>query len=144
MGLSAGHSHFQTGDVQWPVYGAAVADPNIETSEHPGQHEVFRSLPFPFSGGRFPDNLGAVVQCTVLEGREPAREVIHTDENSWIVGDGVNDPNQPGAVVVTCMAYVVRQNSSVTQLASLPLGQTAYRKNPGEPWVIEPHSWPEE
>ncbi|MET8256512.1 hypothetical protein [Micromonospora sp. NPDC005205] len=115
-----------------------------ETSGHSDQHEMFRSLPFPFSGGRFPDNLGAVVQRTVLEGREPAREVTHTDDNSWLVGDGVNDPNQPDAVVATCLRHVMELNSSVAQLASLPLGQSAFRKNPGEPWVIETHSWSEE
>ncbi|MEV4654577.1 hypothetical protein [Micromonospora sp. NPDC049301] len=119
-------------------------DHTTQTSGHSDQHEMFRFLPFPFSGDRFPDNLGAVVQRTVLEGREPAREVIHTDANSWMVGDGVNDPNQPDAVVATCIRHVIELNSSVAQLASLPLGQSAFRKNPGEPWVIEPHSWSEE
>ncbi|MFB9237041.1 hypothetical protein ACFFWC_16005 [Plantactinospora siamensis] len=119
-------------------------DRNVEAHEHSDQHEMFRSLPFPFSGGQFPGNLGAVVQRTVLDGVEPAREVIHADDNSWLVGDGVNDPNQPGAVVATCMKHVIERNSSVTQLASLPIGQVAYRENPGQPWLTEPHTWPEE
>ncbi|MEV4414355.1 hypothetical protein [Catellatospora sp. NPDC049609] len=117
---------------------------NIVLPGHPHDHEVFRHLPFPFAEGRFPDSLGAVVQCTVLEGREPAREVVHTAENSWIVGDGFNDPNLPNAAVVSCMRLVVEQNSTVARLADLPLGHLAYRENPGMPWVVEPHSWPEE
>ncbi|MGC4767789.1 hypothetical protein ACLQ25_02245 [Micromonospora sp. DT44] len=126
------------------IYGVAVDDRDVEAHEHSDQHEVFRSLPFPFSDGRFPDNLGAVVQRTVLDGAEPAREVIHTGDNSWIVGDAVNDPNQPGAVVVTCINHVIARNLSVAQLASLPIGQVAYRENPDQPWLIEPHSWLEE
>jgi hypothetical protein len=59
--------------------------------------EVFQHLPFPFEGGVFPEKLGAVVQRTVLDGHEPAREVVHADDGSWLVGDGVNDPNPPGA-----------------------------------------------
>jgi hypothetical protein len=125
------------------AYGVAVDDRNVEIHEHSDQHEVFKSLPFPFSGDRFPSNLGAVVQRTVLDGAEPAREVIHTGDNSWIVGDGVNDPNAPGAVVVTCISHVVERNSSVAQLASLPIGHVAYRTNPDQTWLIEPHSWPE-
>ena len=54
-------------------------------------------MPFPFPDGRFPDSLGAVVQRTVLSGDFPAREVVHTPDGSWLIGDGVNDPNQPGA-----------------------------------------------
>jgi hypothetical protein len=106
-----------------------------------GQHEVFRTLPFPFSDDRFPDSLGAVIQRTVLDGTEPAREVIHTDDNAWVVGDGVNDPNEPGAVVVAGIKHVVERNSSVAQLAALPCGQMARRKHPGQPWLIAPHVW---
>jgi hypothetical protein len=105
------------------------------------QSEVFRNLPFPFDGDTFPANLGAVVQRTVLEGVEPAREVIHATDGSWLVGDGVNDPNEPGAVVVTHMSHVVERNSSVAQLANLLLGQIARRARPGDDWVREPHVW---
>jgi hypothetical protein len=54
-------------------------------------------VPFPFPDGQFPSELGAVIQRTVLDGTEPARVVIHADEGGWLVGDGVNDPNLPGA-----------------------------------------------
>jgi hypothetical protein len=74
---------------------------------------VFRHLPFPFEGGVFPANLGAVVQRTVLLGHEPAREVIDADDGSGAVADGVNDPNLPGVSVVTHIAHVIERNSSV-------------------------------
>ncbi|HEX8082610.1 MAG TPA: hypothetical protein VF557_20545 [Jatrophihabitans sp.] len=106
--------------------------------------EVFRHLPFPFPGGRFPANLGAVVQVTVLRGDEPARLVIHDSDGSWLVGDGMNDPNEPAACVVTHMAHVVEQNSSVAMLATMPPGNAAERRNPGELWIVEPHVWDED
>lgn len=62
---------------------------------------MFQRLPFPFDGDEFPAALGAIIQRTVLDGSEPAREVIHTPDGSWLVGDGINDPNQPGASVAT-------------------------------------------
>jgi hypothetical protein len=103
--------------------------------------KMFDRLPFPFGEGRFPAELGAVVQRTVLEGAEPAREVIHTADNRWLVGDGRHDPNVPGACVATHIAHVIERNSSVASLAGLPLGQLANRSDPGEPWTFHTHQW---
>jgi hypothetical protein len=80
--------------------------------------EMIRYLPFPFPGRGFPAELGAVIQRTVLDGREPAREVIHSAEDSWMVGDGLNDPNVPGACVARHIHHVLARNSSVAALAS--------------------------
>ncbi|RHW22408.1 hypothetical protein D0Z08_31535 [Nocardioides immobilis] len=98
--------------------------------------EIFRELPFPYEGDRFPPQLGALVQRTVLTGELPAREVIHAPDGSWMVGDGVNDPNSPGAAVVTHIAHVVDRNTSVASLATMPPGHIAKRGGPGEPWQI--------
>jgi hypothetical protein len=98
--------------------------------------EMFRSLPWPFDGDMFPAQLGAVVQRTVLDGDEPAREVIHASDGSWAIGDGVNDPNLPGAAIATHIAHVVGRNSSVAALASMPPGHIAQRSGPGDPWRI--------
>ena len=76
--------------------------------------------------------------------RSSAREVIHDDDNSWIVGDGVNDPNEPGACVVGHISHVVEWNSSVAELASLPVGYIAERNGPGHPWAISKHAYAEE
>ena len=104
--------------------------------------EVLRHLSFPFPHDRFPAELGAVIQRSVLEGREPAREVIHTEDNDWAVGDGIDDPNQPGACVVAHLLHVIERNSSVAELATLPLGHIAVRTQPGEAWSITRHRWP--
>ena len=106
--------------------------------------EMFRDLPFPFDNDQFPPQLGAVVQRTVAERREPAREVIHTEDNSWVVGDGVNDPNLPGAATVLHIQHVIQADPSLAELASLPLGHIAKRDQPGRPWVIAVVEWPDE
>lgn len=89
--------------------------------------EMIRQMPFPFVDGRFPPELGAVIQRTVLDGYEPAREVIH-DEDNWVVGDGITDPNLPGASVASHMRHVSERNSSVAELVSLPIGHIATRE----------------
>lgn len=104
-------------------------------------HEVFRHLPFPFEDARFPASLGAVVQRTVLDGAEPARTVIHTDEGSWLVGDGVNDPNLPGAVAVVGMVHVVDQDPTLDELATLPPGHIAERDSLEDVWHVRSHEW---
>lgn len=103
--------------------------------------EVFRHLPFPFDDGVFPANLGAVVQRTVLDGREPAREVIHDADGDWLVGDGVNDPNLPGASSVAHMTHVIELDPTVAALANLPVGHIATREEVGEEWVVDVHRW---
>jgi hypothetical protein len=104
-------------------------------------NEMFRQLPFPFAGGVFPRQLGAVVQKTVLSGEEPARLVVHTDDNSWLVGDGINDPNDPGASVATHIWHVIESDPSVGELASLGCGFQVTREGPDEPWYASPFSF---
>jgi hypothetical protein len=106
--------------------------------------EMFRHLPFPFQDGRFPPQLGAAIQKTVLDGQEPAREVIHTDENSWLVGDGINDPNIDGGSIATHIRHVLELDPTLEELASLPLGQIATRDGPDQPWQFAQHEWLDE
>lgn len=98
--------------------------------------EMFRHLPFPFKDERFPSELGAVVQQSVLTGDQPAREVIHAPDGSWLVGDGVNDPNLPGASVATHLVHAIERNSSIAELATMPPGHIAQRSEAGETWTI--------
>jgi hypothetical protein len=102
------------------------------------RREMFQRLPFPFDGDEFPAALGAVVQRTVLSGSELAREVIHTPDGFWLVGDGVSDPNLPGASVATHIWHAIEHNSSVRSLASMPPGRIAKREGPGREWQILP------
>ena len=100
-----------------------------------------RHLEFPFHGDRFPASLGAVIQRSVLEGRLPARYVAHTDDNDWIVGDEVNDPNVDGACVAAHMRHVVDLDPSLEPLATLPPGFQARRSSAEDSWEIEPLAW---
>ena len=104
-------------------------------------HEVSRSVDFPFPGDRFPEKLGAVVQRTVLDGREPARVVIHDSDGDWLVGDGINDPNLSGACVMACLHCICDADPSITSLATLPVGYQAHRPGAGEPWRLSPHTY---
>lgn len=120
-------------DRAWPPsddrseYAMGVSDPG----------EMHRVMPFPYQGGRFPPALGAVVQNTVLQGEQPAREVIHTSDGDWCVGDGVSDPNVPGASTATHISHAVERNSSIASLATMPHGHIAHRADPGADWEIE-------
>jgi hypothetical protein len=96
-----------------------------------------RALRWPFEGDAFPAALGAVVQRTVLDGVLPALVVGHTLAGDWYVGDGVNDPNEPGAAVATHISHAVERNSSMAELASLPPGFEARRRWPGDRWRYE-------
>jgi hypothetical protein len=98
--------------------------------------EMFRSRPWPFPDGRFPADLGAVVQRSVLDGTMPALLIVHTADNAWLIGDGVNDPNEPDAVIATHIWHAIEHNSFLATLAGLPPGKEARRATPSEPWVI--------
>jgi len=98
--------------------------------------EIRQHLPFPFEGGRFPKDLGAVVQGTVLSGDIPARQVVHTTDGCWLIGDGVSDPNLPGASMVSQISHAVQWNRSIAELATMGPGHIAERTDPGHPWHI--------
>jgi hypothetical protein len=66
----------------------------------------------------------------------PALVVLHSRAGDWAIGDGVNDPNLPGACVATHIWHAIERNSSIAELASLPPGHEARRANPGDPWVV--------
>src|SRR5438874_11904615 len=102
---------------------------------------MHRHLPFPFPGKRFPNNLGAVVMLTVLDGHLPALYVIHTPDNEWAVSDGINDPNVEGASMATHLRHVVDRDPTLEELATLPCGFEANRDEAGEKWRITPFNW---
>lgn len=102
------------------------------------QHEVFRIVPFPFPDGRFPHELGAVVQKTVFAGQLPALSVIHAADGGWMIGDGVNDPNVPGACAVHCLAHIADLDPAISMTAALAPGYAAYREAVGDPWAVAP------
>jgi len=102
---------------------------------------VQRYVRFPFPDDRFPEDLGAVIHRTVLDGQRPARYVGHTIDNDWVVGDGVGDPNTDAACVVAHIAHVVGLDPSVGGLATLPIGFEARRPSTEAVWEIEPFTY---
>lgn len=102
-------------------------------------HEVFRHVPYPFPDGRFPATLGATVQRTVADGELPALTVIHTPDNSWVVLDGVNDPNVDGGIVIDAMVHLVEDDPTLAVTARLEVGHRADREHVGGVWVWVPY-----
>jgi hypothetical protein len=106
--------------------------------------EVVSGVPWPYPGGRFPDALGAVVQRTVLDGEEPARAVVHDSDDDWLVSDGVNDPNLPGAAVLVCIRHLADADPTLAALADMPPGTVARRADRDDPWTFEVHAYPDD
>jgi hypothetical protein len=102
----------------------------------PDSKEMARYMPWPFPEGVFPPTLGAVIQKTVLDGSMPALLVEHDADGGWAIGDGVNDPNEPGACVATHISHAIERNSSISDIAGLPPGHGARRRWPGDPWNV--------
>jgi hypothetical protein len=105
---------------------------------------MVRRRPWPFPDGEFPDDLGAVVQRSVLEGQRPALLVAHSSEGDWMVGDGVDDPNQPGASVATHIRHVVDRDPSIGPLAGLAPGRRAERQSASHEWVVGDFAYEDE
>ncbi|MFI6458524.1 hypothetical protein ACIBF6_44135 [Streptosporangium amethystogenes] len=98
---------------------------------------LVRNMPFPFPGGKFPPELGVVVQRTVSSGELPALVVIHDDENDWLIGDGVTNASDPAALALSHVQHVVDRDPTVADIATMPCGYAARRPSRSAPWVIE-------
>lgn len=103
--------------------------------------DMFQTRPWPFERDRFPEDLGAVVMKTVLNGDLPALQFVHTRDNSWLIADGVSDPNASGACIATHIRHVLNLDPGLEELATLPIGYVANRSAAREPWVITPFSY---
>ncbi|MFF5206614.1 hypothetical protein [Streptosporangium sp. NPDC000396] len=106
--------------------------------------EIVRQVPFPFSGGRFPSELGAVVQRTVVDGELPALIVIHDDDGDWLIGDDVTDASDPAASVISHVRHLVDRDPSIEETAGLSCGYAARRSSRSAPWAIEKWSYVDE
>ncbi|MRH93442.1 hypothetical protein GFY24_39580 [Nocardia sp. SYP-A9097] len=94
-------------------------------------HEVRRGVPWPYPNNQFPQNLGMVVQRTVIEGTEPARVAIHWADGDWTVADDVNDPN--GNAMVVCVEHLVTADDTFAALAAMPPETQAFRQDLAKP-----------
>jgi hypothetical protein len=93
------------------------------------------NVDFPFAGGTFPDDLGAFISRTVLDGTAPVRYVQHTHDNRWVLTDAVGDPNEEGALLVACIWHAIEHDATLEAMTDLPVGSEAVRDDPGCPWM---------
>jgi hypothetical protein len=104
---------------------------------------MFQHLPWPFPESQFPRQLGAVVMRTVLSEGSPALHVVHAPDGSWAIGDGVGDPNEPGACVATHIWHVVEKDPTIEALATMAPGCQANRAGVGQQWSISDFDYEE-
>ncbi|MGW7824514.1 hypothetical protein ACWGLF_42050 [Streptomyces puniciscabiei] len=84
-----------------------------------------------------PDAAG-VVQRTIINGELPALIVVHDDEGDWLIGDGVNDPNEDEACGIYHLSHVLRLDGSVAEALTIPIGYAATRESVSAPWEVAP------
>jgi len=53
-----------------------------------------------------------------MAGEQPARLVIHSSDNDWMIGDGINDPNGPDGSIATHLGHALSWNSSLRNLST--------------------------
>ena len=70
----------------------------------------------------------------VRTGDEPITYVSHDiEDGAWqFLGDSMDADAKP---VICCLHHPIDEDSSLNELADLPLGWLAKRAKPGEPWV---------
>jgi hypothetical protein len=80
--------------------------------------------------------VGAIVQRTVVNGEMPALVVVHDDEGDWLIGDGVNDPNEDDACDLFHLGHVLELDPSLMQVMDMPDGHMATRESATSAWEI--------
>jgi len=87
-----------------------------------------------FANWKFPDtpHTGVYLSKAVQAGTEPVTYVSHdADDGAWqFLGDSMIES---GGVLV-CLHHPIDADSSLVELADLPIGWWAERESPGEPW----------
>ena len=101
--------------------------------------ELQESAPWPFPGDRFPDDLGAVVHNSILEGRRPALQVVHFDTGTWGIADAIDWPDENN-LTATHIWHVIEMDPTIESLATLPPRHQADRQSQDQPWSISPHA----
>lgn len=89
-----------------------------------------------------PVNVAAISCVHVLEGNRPILYGSHDEHDApWLLlcGDTAHE-SRDGRVV--CLGCMVERDSSLAQLADLPVGWCAERASPDAPWLrkLESHS----
>jgi len=89
---------------------------------------------------KFPDPPHTLVFLSnaVHTGAEPVTYVSHDiEDGAWqFLGDSMTGDQKP---VLSCLHHSIDKDSSLNELADLPLGWWAERTEPGEPWTRHEH-----
>ena len=81
-----------------------------------------------------PPNTASITLRRILEGGNLIRLVNHSSHDGmWQFLDG--DPVDEQDAVVVGLGTVLRHDPSVAEVATLPLGQRAWRDSEADPWT---------
>jgi hypothetical protein len=84
-----------------------------------------------------PKNLAVITVRPIVQDGHPVLRLSHdSDDGGWQFLEW-GTPQEEDAMVVSLYSMVVR-DSSLKELADLPLGWRALRPSPRHPWVREP------
>jgi hypothetical protein len=93
------------------------------------QH-TFSPAEWPFDD---PVNVGAFATISVMERRDPILFAAHADDDgSWEFHTGEAIPD--GQLKYVCLGCIFERDRSIGELADLPYGWEASRKDRGLPW----------
>jgi hypothetical protein len=115
-----------------------TAETTPSAGDPPEPGEMRFDIPWPFPNNRFPDDLGAVVMNSVLDGHRPALQVVHFETGDWGVADGTATPRVRN-LTATHLRHVLDRDPTLAELATMEPGYQADRDAVGEPWLISPH-----
>jgi len=110
-------------------------EPSPPADDIPEEGVMRVDIPWPFPNDRFPDDLGAVVMDSVLEGRRPALQIVHFENGHWGVADAIDWPKVRN-MTATHLRHVLEQDPTIAELATMQPGYQADRDAVGDPWVI--------
>jgi hypothetical protein len=80
-----------------------------------------------------PKNVAVITLKSITKGTSPILYVTHdADDGAWQFLDGSSVSEENASVV--CLETITRIDSSVVELADLPLGWYAYRSAPNQEW----------
>lgn len=87
-----------------------------------------------------PPNCATITLRQIMSGSEPILHVCHdADDHGWQFlgwGDAIESDG-----VVVCLSHILAHDPSVREVADLPPGWHAWRRQVGGPWTREMNPW---
>lgn len=73
-----------------------------------------------------------------MRGELAARVVVHDEDGDWLVGDGINDPNEEDGRGLFHLVDVVMNDPSIQPALGIPSGFAGTRDSSEEAQVVSP------